>query len=249
MVSVITTNGDNMIKLYGFGQCFNLMDASPFVVKIDLFLKMSNLPYTVSSRVRNLKLSPKGKLPFIKDEGKSIADSTVILEYLTDKYQLKLDEKLTAEQSAQAYLLTKSLDEGFYWCLVYSRWSLAGNWAVVKDAFFGDMPLPLRWFVPSIARKSVLKGLHGQGFGRHSEAEILAITGKILSSLSVLLMDKNYFFGDDYCSFDAVVYSHLCQLISVRYANGFESDFNKRAKQYDNLVQFCQRIENQFYNE
>lgn len=238
-----------MVTLYGFGKHFNVMDASPFVVKVDLFLKMANLPYKVISDVRNMKLAPKGKLPFIDDDGHKVADSVAIIEYLTDQYQITLDEKLTAEQNAQAYLLTKSLDEGLYWCLVYSRWIADDSWLVVKESFFGTMPLPLRWFVPNLLRKSVIKNLHGQGMGRHSEAEVLAIVDKALSSLSVLLADNTYFFGEDYCAFDAVVYSHLCQFISVRYENGFESDFSKRAKQYDNLVSFCQRIENKFYSE
>lgn len=238
-----------MVTLYGFGKRFNVMDASPFVVKVDLFLKMSNLPYKVISDVRHMKLAPKGKFPFIDDDGHKVADSAAIMEYLTDKYQINLDEKLTAEQSAQAYLLTKSLDEGLYWCLVYSRWIANDSWPVVKKAFFGAMPLPLRLIVPNIWRKSVRKNLHGQGFGRHSETELLAITDKILNAFSTLLADKHYFFGDEHCSFDAVVYSHLCQFISARYEDDFESDFSKRAKQYDNLVKFCQRIENQFYNE
>jgi glutathione S-transferase len=238
-----------MVTLYGFGKRFNVMDASPFVVKVDLFLRMSNLPYQVINGLANMKLAPKGKLPFIDDDGQKIADSVAIVEYLTEKYQITLDEKLTTEQSAQAYLLTKSLDESLYWCLVYSRWVANDGWQVVKESFFGAMALPLRWIVPNVLRKSVRKNLHAQGFGRHSEAELLAITDKTLNALSVLLADKNYFFGADYCSFDAVVYSHLCQFVSVRYENGFESDFSKQAKQYDNLVQFCQRIENQFYSE
>ncbi len=238
-----------MIILYGFGKFFNVMDASPFVVKVDLFLKMSNLPYKVISDVRNMKSAPKGKLPFIEDSGQKIADSSAIIEYLTDKHHLTLDKKLTVEQSAQCYLLTKSLDEGLYWCLVYSRWVADDSWPTIKDAFFKKMPAPLRWFVPNLIRKSVRKNLHGQGIGRHSHAEILTITDNILNALSIMLGDKEYFFGEDYCSFDAVVYSHLCQFVSVRYESDFESDFSKQAKQYDNLVTFCQRIENKFYSE
>jgi len=35
----------------------------------------------------------------------------------------------------------------------------------------------------------------------------------------------------------------------VRFNNGFESKFTKNAKRYQNLVQFCQRIEDKFYPE
>ena len=225
------------------------MDASPFVVKVDLFMRMANIPYQVKHGAKYLKMSPKGKLPFIDDGGKVVADSEAILTYLTEQYQVTVDDALTPEQKAQAYLMTKSLDEGLYWCLVYSRWILDESWPFTKHAFFSKLPIPLRWLVPSVIRRTVKKNLHGQGVGRHSPEEILAIADKSLQSLSTLLADKNFFFGQQHTSFDAVVYSHLCEFISVHVENGFESIFTKKAKSYQNLVQFCQRIENKFYQE
>ena len=112
-----------MITLYGFGKCFNVMDASPFVVKVDLFMRMANIPCQVKYGAKYLKKSPKGKLPFINDNGTVVADSDAIITYLTKQYQVTLDAELTPEQKAQAHLITKSLDEGLYWCLVYSRWA------------------------------------------------------------------------------------------------------------------------------
>jgi glutathione S-transferase len=238
-----------MITLYGFGKCFNVIDASPFVVKVDLFMRMANIPYQVKQGAKYLKVSPKGKLPFIDDDGTVVADSEAIVSYLTTQYQVTLDTELTPEQNAQAYLITKSLDEGLYWCLVYSRWVLGESWPFTKDALFGKLPAPLRWLVPNVIRRTVKKNLHGQGVGRHSSEEILAIADTSLESLSTLLADKNFFFGEKHTSFDAVVYSHLCEFISVSFDNGFESIFTKKAKSYQNLVQFCQRIEDKFYQE
>lgn len=236
-----------MIKLYSFGSSFGVMDPSPFVVKVDAFMKMAALPFEIIASTNNLKIAPKGKLPFIVDNNESyentIADSQAILEYLTDKYQVLLDEHLSSEQKAQAYLFTKSLDENLYWCLVYSRWILEDTWQRVNKTFFGALPFPLRLFIPSLIRKSVKKNLHGQGTGRHSKAEILAISDKSFAALSTLLGDQMYFFNNKESSFDAVVYSILCQFISVDCTN----EFNDKARSYPNLVQFCQRIEQAYY--
>ncbi len=236
-----------MIKLYGFGASFGVMDPSPFVVKVDAFMKMAQLPYEVIPSADNLKKAPKSKLPFIVDNTQStsttVADSQAIIEYLNEKYQVSLDEHLSPEQRAQAYLFTKSLDENLYWCLVYSRWILEDTWQVVNNTFFGSLPLPLRLFVPSLIRRGVKKNLHGQGIGRHSKDEILAISDKSFAALSTLLADKNYFFGDKQSSFDATAYSILCQFICVNCDN----EFNAKAKSYPNLVQFCQRIEQTYY--
>ena len=232
-----------MIKLYGFGQAFGVVDASPFVVKVDLFLKMAGLEYQFVADFNNLKKSPKSKLPFIEDNGEKVADSAFILQYLTDKYQLSIDNHLTDSQRAQASLYTHALDESLYWALVYSRWLKEDTWPIINNNFFGQLPVPLKWFIPNILRKGVKKTLNNQGFGRHNESELLNKTNEQLHALSVLLADNKYFFGDKPCSFDAVAYAALCEFISVDFTNSF----NEAAKQYDNLVQYCQRIEAEFY--
>ncbi|MEW6993374.1 glutathione S-transferase family protein [Colwelliaceae bacterium MEBiC 14330] len=237
-----------MIKLYGFGPNLGVMDASPFVVKVDAFLKMSGLEYTNSAGMKNMKKAPKGKLPYIAiaEHNKSVlvADSQAIIDYLTQKYQLSLDEHLTQAQSAQAYLMTKSLDENLYWCLVYCRWNLDETWPAINKAFFAKLPFWLSAFVPGIYRRKVKKALHAQGMGRHSYDEVADIADKTFAALATILADKAYFFGDKLSTFDATAYAFLCQFITVQCAN----KLNDKAKSYENLVGFCQRIEKQFYS-
>lgn len=232
-----------MIKLYGFGDAFGVIDASPFVVKVDLFLKLSGIEYKFIANFNNLKQSPKNKLPYIEDQGKKIADSAFILSYLTDKYSIKLDDHLSVEKKAQAALYTHALDESLYWTLVYSRWVKEDTWPVINEVFFSELPILLKWFLPNVLRKDVIKTLKRQGFGRHSETELLTKADEHFSSLSVLLGESDYFFGDQPCSFDAVAYSALCQFISVDFFNSF----NQQARKYENLVQYCQRIEAKYY--
>jgi glutathione S-transferase len=232
-----------MIKLYGFGKAFGVIDASPFVVKVDLFLKLAGIEFQLTGDFNNLKKSPKNKLPFIEDNGKQVGDSAFILKYLTSKYQVKLDDHLSDEQKAQVTLITHALDESLYWGLVYSRWIKEDSWPIVYDAFFGKLPLPIRWFLPNIIRNDVKKTLKRQGFGRHSETELLTKVDDQFSALSILLADNDYFFGDKPSSFDAVVYSALCEFISVDFFNSF----NQQARKYENLVQYCQRIEAKYY--
>jgi len=232
-----------MIKLHGFGRCFGVVDASAFVVKVDLFMRIAKLPFETIVASNNLGKSPKGKLPFIDDDGHAVADSAFIFDYLMDKYQVDIDSNLSDEQKAQAYLLGKSLDENFYWYVVYSRWSFEPTWQIAKEAFFGKFPALLKLFLPNLIRRKVIKNLYGQGTGRHSLNEILNITDKSLSALSMLLSEQDYFFGEQPTSFDAIAYAHLCQFISSNYDN----EFNQLAKKYDNLVAYCQRIENRYY--
>ena len=233
-----------MIKLYGFGKRFGVIDASPFVVKVDLFMRIAGIEFESENDFNNIKKSPKGKLPFIEDNGNKIGDSAQIIRYLTQTYNLSLDDQLTEQQKAQAIFATHCLDESLYWCLIYSRWVHQPTWQVVKEGFFSKLPIPLKWFLPGILQKGVKKTLHRQGYGRHSLEELVEKSDQVFSSLSIMLAGNDYFFGGKPSSFDAVAYSVLCQFISF----DFDNPFIEKARQYDNLIAFCQRIEKEYYS-
>ncbi len=66
------TRSRTMITLYAFGPQFSLPDPSPFVTKAEVLLKMAKLPYEID--LKGFRKAPKGKLPYIKDDGELIAD-------------------------------------------------------------------------------------------------------------------------------------------------------------------------------
>lgn len=242
---VLSKQGTRMIHLHGFGPHFSVNDPSAFVLKMMTYMHMAGIPFKLNTNPKNLQNSPKGKLPVIHDGGHVVADSYFIIDYLQQKFDVQLDSYLSTEQKAQAHLLTQSLDEGIYFCVVYFRWVSQQQWPKIKQAFFSELPLGLKQIIPIIARKSVQKSLYGQGMGRHCEQEILQITEHNLQSLSRLLGDKTYFFGPQKCSFDATAYGHLAQLILA----DFSHPINERARQFENLVDYCQRIQQEYYAE
>jgi glutathione S-transferase len=119
------------------------------------------------------------------------------------------------------------------------------TWQSIRQAFFSSMPWPLRLIVPTLIRRGVKGALKKQGIGRHSEEEILSIAERTLESVSVLLADKPYIMGDTVCSLDATVYAFLASLILV----DLDDPFTQNARKYQNLVDYCQRIQQQYYSE
>lgn len=232
-----------MIKLYSFGNNFGVADPSSFVLKVDVYLRMAGIKYKSIVRSDNLSKAPKGKLPFITDGDVTVADSQFIIAYLQDKYNVDLDSHLSVEQRGIAYHLGKSLDEDLYWCMVYSRWMKEDTWPLLKEAFFSSMPFPLKYIVPILARKGIKSALFKQGLGRHTDEEIMLVTQQSLQALSDVLGDKSYFFGDKPCTFDASAYGVLAQFIS----STIDNPFNDMAKQYTNLVSYCDRMTKQYY--
>ncbi len=96
-----------MITLYTFGQYFGLPDPSPFVMKAEMLLKLSGLEYQTSTR--GFKGAPKGKLPYIDDNGTVVADSTLIRLYLEQKYSIYFDRGLSALSGGQDVELLTAL--------------------------------------------------------------------------------------------------------------------------------------------
>lgn len=231
-----------MIKLYGFGRNLGLVDASPFVAKVHTFLKIADLPYETISGQSNMRKSPKGKLPFIEDDGRLISDSQDIITYLIEKYKLDLDSHLSTQEKAIAYLIAKSLDENLYWCLVWSRWQHEATWKVVKDSFFKGIPFPVSYIVPKILRKKVIKALKSQGTGRHSEKEIINITRQSFQALSDLLGENSYFFGEKISTFDAAASAFVSSFIKA----DIDNEVNSMAREFKNLVDYVERINAEF---
>ena len=69
-----------MITLYGSGPNFGLPDASPFVTKAETLLRMSRLPF--EKALMSFSKAPKGKIPYIEDDGQLLGDSTLIRWHL-----------------------------------------------------------------------------------------------------------------------------------------------------------------------
>ncbi len=232
-----------MIRLHGFGSQFGVADPSPYVLSVDAFLRMAQIPYVFDDDSKNLSKAPKGKLPFITEGEQQLADSFFIIEYLGKNNSVASNQHLDAKQLASAHLIQQSLNEHFYFCLVHSRWLQDDTWPKVKQAFFGGLPPVIKQLVPAIIRSKVRKGMKAQGFARHSDAEILHFTQLQLQALSTVLGDQDYFFGAQASTLDAVCFGFLAQVILAEIDN----PCNTLARQHDNLVAFCQRIQQQYY--
>jgi glutathione S-transferase len=233
-----------MIKLYQFDPAFGLPNASPFCMKMETYLRMAALPFTAPpSKMQDLMKAPKGKMPYIEDGGKIVADSTLIIDYLKQTYGDQLDGWLTAQQKATALAFQRLMEENLYWAVLYTRWVEPAGWALTKAAFFDKMLVPLKWFVPTLARRGMRKQLHAHGMGRHSQAEIHAIGMRDITALADFLADKPYFMGQEPCSLDATAYAFLANLV----VPPVESPLKQHALQYPQLLAYCERMRGRYY--
>ena len=231
-----------MIKLYQFRPAFGLPNASPFCMKVENYLRMAGLAYECP-RSADVRKSPKGKMPYIDDEGTIVADSSFIIDHLKRKYGDPLDAHLDAGARAAALAAQRMLEENTYWAVVYFRWIDETGWALTREAFFGWMKPPLKWIVPPIARNIVVKELHGHGMGRHARDEIVAVGMKDLTAAADFLGDKPYFMGAQPSSLDATAYAFLANVLWAPY----EMPLKSHAQKYPQLEAYCRRMKQRYY--
>ena len=107
-----------MTKLYQFEPAFGLPNASPFCKKLETYLRRAALPFEVPpTSLRDLRKAPKGKMPYIKNGGKILADSTIIIDHSKRTYGDRLDGWLSAKQQAVALAFQRLIEENLYWAV------------------------------------------------------------------------------------------------------------------------------------
>lgn len=230
-----------MITLYGFGPGFGLPDPSPFVTKTELLLKMAGLAYRIDTD--GFRKAPKGKLPYIDDDGEIVADSTFIRWHLEKKHGIDFDRGLTREQKAVAWAFEKMAEESLYWVIVETRWLDDGNFKRGPRTFFDAVPAPLRPLVVAMVRRKVRGAVRAQGTGRHAPQEIAALGRRSIDAIADYLGEKPFFLGDEPVGVDATVFafvaSALCPL--------FDAPVREAAAHHDNLRRYVGRMAARYY--
>ena len=231
-----------MITFYSFGPGFGLPDPSPFVTKTEVLLKMAKLPYRADTS--GFKKAPKGKLPYVDDDGgETIADSTFIRWHLEKKYKIDFDRGLSPEQRAIAWAFEKMLEEHLYWAVVHARWMDDANFAKGPATFFRAIPAPVRPFLVSIIRRRLRQTLHGQGIGRHSHDEIVALGTRSVDATADYLGTKPFMMGAEPTGLDATAFAFVAGVLCPL----FDTPLRSAAERHENLKQYVGRMTARFY--
>lgn len=232
-----------MIYLHQFRRLFGVPNFSPFCMKVETWLRMVNLEYEVRFE-DDPRQGPLGKMPWIVDDGVAVPDSTMIIDYLEDKYSVSLDAALSDQQRAVALAFQRLIEDSLYWTVLFNRW-LGNNWPQTKKVAFGSLPPLVRQVVPVLVQQKLKRDLQGQGIGRHEEETIYEFANRDLDALATYLADKPYFMGDTLSTIDAVLFAFLCSIIQVE----LPSPMKDHACQHANLVRYQERIGKRFFPE
>ena len=119
------------------------------------------IPYEVVD-TSDPRKGPKGKLPFIEDGGRRIADTSLIVDHLARTRGVDLDAHLDTSQRAIALLVQRTLEEHYAFVVLYTHFIRADGWRHTC-ATFDNVPAIVRPLVAGLVRGRMRKILWTAG--------------------------------------------------------------------------------------
>ncbi len=241
----MTTPTTDRIKLFAFGSGWGVPFATsaPFPLKLATWLRMAGLAFEFVV-ANDPSKGPKGKSPWIEYGTVRMGDSSLIIDHLRERFGVDLDAHLDASQRALALVVQRMLEEHYHQCFEQQLFFGRGARERLRE-FAAGMPVPLRWLVPAVLKRSFRKQLRARGMGRHSEDVIVAQGKADLDALAELLGDKTYFLGAQPASVDACVFGFLGVTVYVAGDN----PLYRHAASLENLMRYCERMRATYFPE
>ncbi len=233
------------IRLFAFGTGWGVPfeTSAPFPLKLATWLRMADIPYEFVE-ANDPSKGPKGKAPWIEMGDLRMGDSTLIIEHLSERFDVDFDAGLDARQRALAVSVQRMLEEHYHQCFEHQLFMGRGGRERLEE-FASLAPAPISWILPTVVGRSFAKQLHARGMGRHSE-EVIIEQGKAdLDALSTLLGEATYFMGDEPTSIDTCIFGFLG--VSV-YVEG-DNPLFRYAASIDNLMRYCERMRLRYFPE
>src|ERR1700741_1358718 len=123
----------------------------------------------------------------------AVGDSETIIAYVTKKYGVMLDAKLSPAQRTTNLLVTRMLDD-LYWVMSYSRWKDERYWHLFRDALLREHPSVNAEGLAK-AKEFNAQRYYYQGIGRFDPDAAMARGLADLAAISALVPPHGFVHG------------------------------------------------------
>lgn len=225
------------IILHGMGRFGGVPSVSPFVVKLESFLRLASLEYEFTTQEAQNKVT--GKMPWIEWKGEQLYDSQLIMDkLLADGTAKTIDSQLDDRQKAISHALQRMIDEHTFWYLAVWRFVREKDGLIFKT--FPNMGWLKRALAPVVMQRKVSSNAHGHGFGRLTAEEQDKAVRADLQALNDILGDNQFLMGKDKpSSVDCAAFGLLIQFLYVDVTSPVTKWLND---DFPNLVSYVQRV-------
>ncbi|MEJ7728555.1 MAG: glutathione S-transferase family protein [Polyangiaceae bacterium] len=231
------------IQLFQFPRMFAIPNLSPFCSKLETWLRIAGIPYDVIDTTDPRK-GPRGKLPFIEDEGVRIADSSLIIDHLQKTRGVDPDASLDSQQRAVALVVQRTLEDHYAFVLAYTH-LVRDQGARHTRSRFDAVPAMVRPLVERLVTRQVKKLLWFQGTLRREDGEIMHAAIGDWTAVLRLMSDGPYFFGSEPTTVDAIVFATL----ATSLLTPIESPIRDFLSSQSRLTSYVEGMRSRFFPE
>jgi glutathione S-transferase len=225
------------IRVFTFSPDWGLPSAGPFAIKLLAWLELAGIPYEQVIE-DNPRKGPKKKNPWIELDGERIGDSEVIIEVLSRRYKVDVDEGLAPEQRAVGHAWRRTFEEHFHQVLEWELFQHPAGQAYMRAAMTSKMPPVVGPVVFSMLKSHFGKQLHARGIARHPPDVIEAKGRADIDALAAFLGDRPFLLGDRPGTADAAVFGQLAPMVSWPMTTPVAS----YARSVKSIADYCERM-------
>jgi glutathione S-transferase len=203
-----------MIILHQFPPAFGLINASPFCLKLESWLRLTGLEYRTVP-LRDPGEGPKGRAPYIEDGDERIGDSALIIEHLKRSRGLDPDGRLGPTERGIGRAVSLMLEDHLMFIILHERWVESCGWPHVRDAFLRGLPDDEAFAIQNEIRRRI----RGQGLGLHTREERVALGIADVEALSEILGSKPFLLGPEATTADCTAFAMMHNLLCPTFDN------------------------------
>ena len=233
--------GGAVIVLHGTEPAFGLPQASPFAMKVEVLLKLSGLPYALVQA--DMRGAPRGKIPWIVDEGRVISDSRLIQAYLETNYTIDFTHDYSGRALAYGLAIERMLEDHLYPILIEQRWASVEDLSLDTSQGFDRAPAMQRLWLQIRAGWRARRLIGLLGLDRLTSAEKYALVCKALDALETAITGQLYMLGGRVCGVDATAYAFLAALAAPQFRSSYGAYLRKQVE----LSAYLARMQAEFY--
>lgn len=230
--------GKNIVVLHQFDRGTTIPNLSPFALKLETYMRMTNIKYIVD--IEEPMGSVRGKCPWITLNGEEFSDSELIMDHLSRTVPQPFGE-FSPEQHALGRAVQVMLDEHTVLFIAYKRYildNMKNVYSMVSKKYANYFRFMKFFFWRKFRNFFWMIGV-----GRFNEQEVMFFMFREIEALSNLLGNKQFLLGDNISVYDAAVFAELTQIL---YGCAPEVERKVRDK-YANLVQYHDRMKGKYW--
>jgi glutathione S-transferase len=214
---------------------------SPYNEKVQRMLNYKGIPFQekywlLGDRNKVRAFNPTGKLPALEDGDRMVCDSTDVAHYIEKTFPQKPVIPAEPRLRGQVHVLEDWADESLYFYEMHLRFTTPGNRERNIPRMVENEGSFLRWLLPKVVPKGIVKITENQGIGRKSIDQLIIDVERHIEAVNNLLDSSDWLVGNQLTLADLAVYGMFQALRDADMAM-------EMLQRYPDVIAWMTRIE------